>query len=142
MNMTVATLEVPPKVFELIRDKLLAAGYTHANGPFLDLSGVALVPSEKADETPWHLGRNSSVAVAEHNFLPITDATPRGVKVQLLTQHHVACYGPYYDLRRTPGIKGWYPVPGIPPEWKSKPPPYIGDTDKGDWLNDRPDLAS
>jgi hypothetical protein len=141
---TVATLEVPPKVFELIRDKLVEAGYGrhYIEGQSLDLSGVALVPSDKADETPWHLSRSSAVAVGDHEFMPIETA-PKGVKVQLLTEGHIATHGFWLGPMKTPGMKGWYPIPGIPAAWKSQPHDPRSRTEKGDepWAG-QPDLAS
>lgn len=56
---TLAGMELPADVVELIRNKLAEAGYTHAidktpDGWFLDMTGIAVVsPSEEANaQTP------------------------------------------------------------------------------------------
>jgi len=59
-----------------------------------------------------HLNANRTVAVGDHEFLPMAGC-PRGVKVQLLTQGHVAVYG-VWDGKEL--YLGWYPVPKIPKE--------------------------
>lgn len=59
-----------------------------------------------------HLNASRTVAVGDHEFLPMADC-PRGVKVQLLTPGHVAVYG-VWDGREL--YLGWYPVPKIPKE--------------------------
>lgn len=121
---TVTTLEIPPKVFDLIKAKLEEAGYGRAYmaGEALDLSGVALVPSEKADEASWHLSKDKGAAVGDHEFLPI-ETCPKGVKVQLLNTSHSATVG-QWDGKYS-GFKGWYPVPGIPAAWKDHHPETV-----------------
>lgn len=59
-----------------------------------------------------HLNSSRTVAVGDHEFLPMADC-PRGVKVQLLTPGHVAVYG-VWDGKGS--YLGWYPVPKIPKE--------------------------
>lgn len=53
----------------------------------------------------------------EYEWQRITDETPRGVKVQLLTRHGVAIYG---VLNKTTmdgkNYKAWAPCPRIP-DW-------------------------
>jgi hypothetical protein len=82
---TVATMEVPPEVFNLIASKLRDAGYGHAfmDAHCIDLSGVALVPSEDAE--PWRLSKDGAAMVGSHVFRPIEGSGLRkGMKCLLL----------------------------------------------------------
>ena len=54
------------------------------------------------------------VAVArDYDWLPITDATPRGAKLQLLTRHGVAVYG-QLSAGNMKDFLAWAPCPDVP----------------------------
>jgi hypothetical protein len=62
------------------------------------------------------LNSDKTVAVSMSWEWQPMETCPRGVKVQLLTEHGVAIYGVY---RGGPGHLGWAPVPRRP-DWMRK----------------------
>jgi hypothetical protein len=114
---TVATMEVPHDVFNLIASKLRDAGYDHAfmDETTVDLSGVALVPSDQA--APWHLSKDRNVAVGETHYRAM-DSCPKNVKCVLLGPGRVACIGSWDGKEK---LMGWAPLPMVP---DGLPDPY------------------
>jgi hypothetical protein len=112
---TVATMEVPPEVFTLIATKLKDAGYGHAfmDEKMVDLSGVALVPSEDAE--PWRLSKDGEALVGRHLFKPIAGSgLTKGKKCLLLGPGRTASLG-IYD-----GDAQWthyFELPDVPPDY-------------------------
>jgi hypothetical protein len=92
---TVATLDVPRDVYDAIKDRLKAAGYSHTfmEPDAIDLSGVAIVPS---DSENWHLSKDGAALVGKHVFKKIEPGMPRGKKCLLLGPGRVATLA-FYD---------------------------------------------
>lgn len=65
------------------------------------------------------LNQERAVVVAtDYPWLPITDTTPRGAKLQLLTRHGVAVYG-QLSANNLKGFLAWAPCPDVP-AWLKK----------------------
>lgn len=121
---TVATLGVPKELFQLIADRLSAAGYGHAfgaDGSMIDMSGIALEIDPEATMDDWHLNSKHKVAVSDIEYWRPMITCPKGAGVQLLGPGRVATYGSW-DGKDMQWL-GWAPRPKVPeglipePDW-------------------------
>ena len=106
------TLEVPQGTFDLLKRELAAQGRPVLEDGSIDLSNVRLTVNRALLQNDWEVNSTHAVAVGYGEFMDISSA-PKSVKVQLLNQGGVACYG-QWDGRSFSSWRGWHPLPRVP----------------------------